>query len=269
MKNIDFLPNAYRERNALRNARAWWGIVVLVFGTVILTTASVQYTWRRSVERQLEVLQPEFMTATQRDLELTRLHKQIQNASEAAALYTYLQHPWPRSQILAAIARPLPESVHLHEIHLGEELLPIVVADTKTSGKRRTTAGDKDAPKLSPEQQDLTALRQDCDSRQTIVQLSGLADDVHQLHLYVAELGKSPIIAAAQLKSLEAVTADDSLAASPLLPTAAPRSGTRFKVHLVMRPGYGQPGGPEPRASPKRSTTAQRAPAQPPTGGPL
>src|SRR5690349_13581296 len=114
MKNIDFLPNAYRERNALRNARAWWGVVVLVFGTVILATASVQVTWRRAVERELESLHDDYFAATQRDLELTRLQKQVQGASEAAALYTYLQHPWPRSQLLAAIARPLPEAVHLN-----------------------------------------------------------------------------------------------------------------------------------------------------------
>ena len=267
MKNIDFLPNAYRERNAFRNARAWWGVVVLIFGTVILATASVQFTWRRSAERELASLQDDYFAATQRDLELARLQKQIQGASEAAALYTYLQHPWPRSQVLAAIAGPLPDSVHLYAIHVREELLPVVAPTGNSSGKRRT-GGEAEGPKLSPEQQDLATLRQECDSRQTVVELDGMTDDVQMLHRYVAELGKSPLVAAANLKSLEAVSTDAEQIGSE--EGTVPRlSGTRFRVHLAIKPGYGQPGGPEPKKNGRDKTTAGYAPRHRRTEAPL
>lgn len=267
MKNIDFLPNAYRERNALRHARAWWGVVVLIFGTVILATASVQFTWRRGVQAELDAIEPQYLAAKQRDLELTSLQKQIQAASEAAGLYTYLQHPWPRTQILASIAGPLPATIHLHELHLGEEVLPIIATET-TSGKRRTAAKDKDAPKLPPGQQDLAALRQDCDTKQTVVELSGIAEDAQQLHAYVSALGKSPIIAAAQLKSLEAVSEGEGKASALPEGVSNRLAGTRFSVRLVIRPGYGQPGGPEPKAAAKRGSTARYAPTRPLAGGP-
>lgn len=268
MKNIDFLPTAYRERNALRNSRAWWGIVVLVFGTVILATASVQFTWRRSVQNELDAVQAEFMVATQRDMELARLQKQIQAASEAAGLYTYLQHPWPRSQVLATIAKPIPDAIHLHEIHLGEEAVLTANSDAPASGRRRTSSKDKDAPKLPPAQQDLAALRKECDTRQTVVDLSGIADDVQQLHAYVAELGKSPIVSHAQLRSLEAVTGGE--APDSALPETAGKQfiGTRFSVHLVIKPGYGQPGGPEPKSAPKPDANARKQAEQPLAGGP-
>ena len=268
MQNIDFLPTAYRERNALRDARAWWGIVVLVFGTVILATASVQFTWRRSVERDLEAIQTEYMAASQRDMELARLQKQIQAASEAAGLYTYLQHPWPRSQILATIAGPIPESIQLHEIHLGEEAITVAEADAPASSRRRTSSKDKDAPKLPPAQQDLAALRKECDARRTVVSLSGVAEDVQQLHAYVAELGKAPIVAHAQLRSLEAVSSGDSPDSALSNGESSPLRGTRFSVHLAIKPGYGQPGGPEPKSAPKPGSTAQNAVRSPLAGGP-
>lgn len=260
MKNIDFLPTAYRERNALRGARAWWGIVVLVFGTVILTTASVQFTWRRAVERQLEAIESQFMAAKQRDLELNQLQKQIQNAGEEAGLYTYLGHPWPKSQIIAAVVEPLSESITLHQIHVTEEAMVVRTDEPVSSGKRRTASKEKEEAKLSPALQDLARLRQDCDNRRTVVAITGMTSDVRSLHHFVTELGKSPIVASAQLKSLEAVSVEptdlSAIVDGNKAPTARQSAGTRFEVQLVVVPGYGQPGGPQPKNSPETSTAA-------------
>jgi Tfp pilus assembly protein PilN len=256
MKNIDFLPTAYRERNALRESRTWWGVVVMVFGTVIFATASVQFTWRRGVEHELTLIQPKFMAATQRDMELTRLQKQIQAASESAGLFTYLQHPWPRTQILASVAAAVPPAIHLHEVHLTEVVIGAPGGETTGSGKRRTVTKEKEATKVAPAVQDLALLRQECDLRQTFVELSGIADDVQQLHTFVADLAKSPIVAAAQLKSLEAVKQGDQVVDAAAEASGANVGGTRFELHLAIKPGYGQPNGPQPKSTPKIASPA-------------
>lgn len=266
MKNIDFLPNSYRERNALRNARTWWGVVVLVFGTVILSTASVQWTWRRGVERQLDLVEVKYSVAKQRDQELARLQKQIQSASESAGLYTYLQHPWPRTQILATLVSTLPESVRLQELNLGEEALPVAQDEQASSGKRRTTSKESVGPKQSPAQQDLARLKQQCDAQQTVLDVTGMAEDVQQLHAYVSSLGKSPLIAAAQLKSLEAVSSKEDDAVDPVAAPSATQ--TRFQLHLVIRQGYGQTNGPQPKAAAAGSgKTAAATGGRPSAGG--
>ena len=116
MKNIDFLPEIYRQRDALRQARVWWGAVVLIFGTAIGLAAGAQFWLRHSIRSQVAVLQPQFNEAQTQVRELSALNAQITKAGRAAGLFTFLDDPWPRTQILAELVRPLPKSVVLTRI---------------------------------------------------------------------------------------------------------------------------------------------------------
>ena len=49
MKNIDFLPDIYRQRAALRQARVWWCLVVLL----LLVQATRGFFGRSEVRRLL------------------------------------------------------------------------------------------------------------------------------------------------------------------------------------------------------------------------
>ena len=51
MKTIDFLPEIYRQREALRRARLWWGIVVVIFSGAIGASALAQAWLRHPVSR--------------------------------------------------------------------------------------------------------------------------------------------------------------------------------------------------------------------------
>src|SRR5688572_664412 len=121
MKNIDFLPDIYRQREALRRARLWWGVVIVIFSGAIGASALAQGLLRHNVRHQLDALASEYASAQAQVQELSSLQSQILRAGHEASLYTFLDNPWPRTQILAEIVRPLPASIRLTKISLTEE----------------------------------------------------------------------------------------------------------------------------------------------------
>jgi Tfp pilus assembly protein PilN len=246
MKTIDFLPDIYRQREALRRARVWWGLVVLLFGGTIGAAASAQGLLRHSLHRQLDDLQSQFSTAQDQVRELTELQAQTLKAAQAANLYTYLEHPWPRTQLLAEVVRPLPDSIHLLHIHIREEELPKVVTP---AGPRRPAQPDQDPAKRPGAEQDLTKLQEEIDLRQTAIELEGRTADVSRLHQYVADVSRSPLIADARMGKLETSSGKS-------------QEETHFSVRLIVRPGYGQRGREgAPQAPPQNSPHAAPPPA--------
>ena len=256
MKNIDFLPDLYRQREALRRARVWWCTVVVIFGTAIGLAAGSQLWLRRSIQGQLGDLDLQFAAAQAQVRELAALQAQISRAGRSASLFTFLEDPWPRTQIIAELIRPLPNSVRLTQLHIGEE----VAAPTQAAAasRRRGSRHDEDnGPKLSPPEADLARLREEAAQRQTFVELEGLTEDVPQLHQYVANLGLSPLVAEAQIKSLETTAGADQ----------QPR--TIFTLRVVVRPGYAASGGtgPAPKKAVNPAVTRAGRPQQVAQGG--
>jgi Tfp pilus assembly protein PilN len=231
MKTIDFLPDIYRQRAALRKARVWWCIVVLLFGGTIGSAISAQVWLRFSLKRQLAVVEEAFLTSQTQVRELAMLQSQISVSSQEASLFTYLQHPWPRSQLLAQIVQPLPPQVRLTQIHVSDEELP---RESPQAGPQHRGAPEADAVgKLAPSEEDLTRLQQEMDYKQTVVELQGFTPEATRLHEYVGALNTSPFIASAHIKSLE-TDADQK------------HQRTRFTLRLMVRPGYGQRGNETP-----------------------
>jgi Tfp pilus assembly protein PilN len=241
MKNLDFLPEIYRQQHRQRAARRWWCAVAAVFAASISVAAGSQWWIRRGIERELADVESKFAEALKRNVEFARLQEEIVRAEEVAELYTYLAHPWPRTQLLAALVRPLPDSMRLTELSITFEMLP-AEAPPSRAGEKGMPPAAKPEPSLAVK--DLQTLRQECDQRQTVISLAGVADDVNELHGYVEQLGKSPLFAAAHLKGVESAAQGSEAGHS------------RFLVHVVVKPGYGQPRGPHPRDFPAASSVA-------------
>lgn len=227
MKNIDFLPDIYRQQRIQRSARRWWCLVAGIFSVALLAAAASQWILRGSIQRELAQVEPKYAEALQREVQLQVVRQEVARAEEVASLYAYLGHPWPRTQLLAGVIRPLPASIALSEVTIGFQALPQGAPLTAAS---RGTGAAKPAPTEAA--QDMNTLRQECDGRHTILSITGTALQLNDLHAYVDQLGKSPLIAAAHLKGVESSTSG-----SP--------GEARFHIHVVIRPGYGQPGGPE------------------------
>jgi hypothetical protein len=258
MKTIDFLPDIYRQREALRRARVWWAIVVVVFGGAIGASIGAQAWLRQNLANQLDELAPQYAAAQTQVRELSMLQSQIMRAGHEASLFTYLEHPWPRTQILAEIAAPAPAMIRLTQIHIGEEEL---ARPTQQAGpRRRLSIEDESGPKLLPPEEDFARLQDEMDRRQTFVELVGFTTDVDRLHQYVADLSRSPLVATAQIKRLEV---DDKQLGR-----------TQFTLRLIIRPGYGQRGrdaavaaAADPRPYLQTRATAPQAPAYAPIAG--
>jgi hypothetical protein len=256
VKNIDFLPDIYRQRTAMRQARIWWGVVVLIFGTAIGSTAFVQYLVRRSVQQQLLSLEPEFFAAQEKVQRLAQLQSQSRTAGETAALVTYLESTWPKTQLLALVVAPAPPSIRMTAVNIVEEELQRPQVEQAGPRRRAKNNAPEEEANLSPPLRDLEKLRQEHDYRIGVIEIIGEVTDTTELHDYVAQLGAQPLVDQAQIKSLESAPAD------------AKSRTTQFTLRVRVRPNYCQPGGtPEPK---RPGTQAQRAsglgPMASPTG---
>jgi hypothetical protein len=232
--DVDFLPARYREQSAKRKTNVWRVAVVLSFAGLILAAAGAQYRTRRALENQLAEMAPLGAAAQARSEQLGLLRAQLEQANARASLITYLQHPWPRTQILAAVLGPLPASVKLHELQLQRE---------DRGGNRGASARrfpqpaersetDSETPTIA-EQADLEDLRSDFDQRRTIVSLEGTTENVGELHLYLNEAAHHPLILTAEVLSIERKGEEDV------------KRAAGFELRLIIAPGFGQSGGPQ------------------------
>lgn len=244
MKNIDFLPTNYRERLRLKQARVWWGIVAATFGAAIAASACAQWGVARSLQYQLATAGNAATLASEQDKRYAQLLTEVNQGSDLAELCVYLKHPWPRTQILAALASPLPETVRLTEVRIhqeaptGEQLLQQPI---------RKPGGKAEDARSSGAAGDLARLREENDHLVTMIEVIGETSDADALHRYVAALGKSELLLGARLKSFEAVEARDV-------------ATVRFELRAHLRPAYGLAGGPE--GPPVPATTSEEKPQE-------
>lgn len=236
MKQIDFLPEVYRERMKLRRARVWWGLVMLIFGAAIGSTAAAQYWLRSSVEQQYAELETQFIAAQEQVKRLAQLQTDNRTAGQWAGLVTYLEQPWPKSQLVAEVVRPLPDALLLTELVIGEEE---TVRQIEETGPRRRGPRENEAAsaKIPPAQADLDQIRRTHDLRRVVIEISGTTPDDAPLHEYVTQLGHSPLVAKAQIKSFGR------------RPGASIQTPKNFTVQIEFRASHGQPD-PAPAAGP-------------------
>ena len=231
-RDVDFLPVAYREQIARRQGFSQGLIVTILFVAMLPAAHVAQMVVRRGVQRDLSALTLPHEATLAANKQLDDLQTRLDGATATAELYTYLQHPWPRTQILAAIFNPLPDAVTLREVR--------VVRDEVKSGgpAEHLSPAEKQAEeqrqaRLSPAARDLKWLRDAADKAPTVVHVTGVTAQSKDLHRYLSELGKNTLFSTVSLLSIDDATADHS-------------GHLRFNVSVIVRPGYGLPGGPAP-----------------------
>lgn len=245
-QRIDFLPPKYREQYATRRRKIWRLVVIVLFGLAVGATAFCQFTLRRAVEFELGAVQPQHAAALEVNAELGDLQSRLREVRDFAELYTYLRHPWPRSQILLCIARTAPPPVTLSEIRVIHET-SAPRPDFVSRNRGRQPARGAPTQHKSPAARDLEQLREELDHAHTIVHVTGLTADVGQLHSYVSRLGFSPLFERAELESVESTGGADQ------------NGPAHFELRLTVRAGYGQPGGPTgPATDPRPQHHARR-----------
>ncbi|HZZ28617.1 MAG TPA: hypothetical protein VFE46_11500 [Pirellulales bacterium] len=228
-RDIDFLPTSFYEAHLQRKHSTWRVAVVVAFIALIVFAAIYQQFLRKLGDDQLAKLVPQFEQAKAHTEHLAQLQQALQTAERRADLFAYLRHPWPRSQILAALAEPLPDEIELDVISISREPLPIAEG---TNPQGTAKPGETALAKLDSPQRDLLALREHCDRTQIVVNCSGLTDDPASLHRYLEQISHDSLLAKVEIRSMERVTNDLS-------------GRIRFAAKITVRPGYGQPNGPK------------------------
>jgi Tfp pilus assembly protein PilN len=234
---IDFLPAAYREAGVQRKNVTLRVGVVVAFLAAIGFAAIYQQHLRILSDQQLTELLPSYENAKQETKRLAQLQQLLQTADKQAELCTYLRHPWPRSQILAAVVKPLPDEVELKELSIVRE--PITGAGSMP--QHAESLGESAAKKGDPSEHDLTALREQWDKTRVVVKLSGVTDDALALHRYFGQLDHGELFTKVDVGTIEQSTNPSD-------------KRIQFTARVFVRPGYGQPNGPTPVAE---STTAK------------
>lgn len=230
MHDVDFLPAEYRQTRERRRMHPWRAFVVTAFVALVATASLAQLHHRRQIEAELATLEPQRAMIDRQNAELAEMQAELAVQRARAELITYLRHPWPRTQLLEGLLAPLPEMVTFERLEIyGEETASSSPEPRSPVGRGK--AAEAEHAKLSPARRDLEQLRGEYDARRTLVAVTGVTGDSAALHRYLGNLGKKYLFSKVELRSIEA------------LPGAA-EERLRFQAVLTVRPGYGQPGGP-------------------------
>ena len=232
MKDLDFLPPRYGEQHAQRRGNLLRIAAAIVFVALLACGALAQRHRQGRLEAELIEATQRYDEVDVRAQELSAMYLKSKSTTARAELITLLRHPWPRTQIIAAILKPLAEPLTLVQLRISRDSLD----------PRQSSSFNRDIAPLSPEEaakdtrspaeRDLDRLRSETNGTQTLVTLEGLTPEAGALHLYIAKLGGSDLFSKVELLSVEQDAA------------LADRDVSRFRIRLAVAPGYGQPGGP-------------------------
>jgi hypothetical protein len=241
--DIDFLPASYRQKCMQRRAYIWRVVAAAMILTFFTLAGLFQWNQQAQVRRELELVETQHADAMEMNAKFAEAAQELQTQQRSAELLTFLRHRWPRSQIIAAILDPMPESVRLSEWHIGHE----TIAATLTAQPPATPeAGAAPADKAARRAADLKRLLHESKTRQQFVLLSGEAGDAATLHEYLAKLGANPLFDHVDLRSLEHVLSPDKEMHDTI-------GRVQFTARAVVRSGHGP--APETKSNTPGETT--------------
>lgn len=229
MHEIDFLPIEYRQKHQRRQSQPWQLVSAVAIVGLVAAAFIGQRLNARHANEELAAIEPAYDAAVKLHQRVADGQKRLSNAKARAELITYLRHPWPRTQLLAALLGPLPDEIAFRQVHIARES-----SGVKSSYSGRSPADIKSAEEkrksLAPAQRDLEDIGARVDPKKTVVVLTGTAKDSAALHRYLSDLDALDLFDKAELDSLSGVEGDQSA------------GEVQFRAVLTVLPGYGQPG---------------------------
>lgn len=220
MKRIEFLPESYRRRHLQQQARTWEIGVIGMFALVIALSAAFQGFQRARIVSREKAAIAMNQAATSIEQEHQRLSSEVAKLADVAELVTYLEHPWPRTQILNAVSENLPDEVRIVELHLSRQTstgVPIALAESSED-------------KRSAAKKDLDQLRAEFDRSESILSLAGETFAASRVYELAQRLGKSPLFASVRIESVGNQRDEQS-------------RKVEFRIRASIKPGHGQQGG--------------------------
>ncbi len=231
MHNIDFLPAQYREVKAQRRTQLWRVIVVAMGLGCLVSGAAYDQFQRGLLESQLVAARARVTSSQLLEQRICVFESDLYTAQDEAELHAYLEHPWPRSRVIAAVVKPLPEDIYLERLVVTYRPAPRAVSRRDAVRPTQPQTTDENAPRR-PAREDLKQLQELYDEQDFVITISGLVEDETSLHNYLARLESSEWFTATELVDIQRDERDG-------------RNFSEFRVDLTVRQGYGQPNGPQ------------------------
>ena len=251
-EQIDFLPSRYREQQAQRLNFVWRLLILCAYVGLLAVGSMVQRSRRTDAKLDLTRAKQKVAQAEALSNELATWQQRLKKQRTAAELIAYLQHPWPRTQILAAVLPKLPRSIHLNELRVQA----VNEAGANVPAWQQPNRSGKEETKtpVEPPAMDLAQLQRERDAAATYIYLLGCAQNQNELHEFLHLLTGDKLFASVELISVESLRAEREL------------QGYEFQARIKLRPGYGQAGGP---SGPEESSSETVAADHPAAGPPL
>lgn len=222
MNEIEFLPKKYLEKRARSNVK-WSRLLLLMLVLVgIVGVGLYQVAALHHLHSQLAEVDDEHQRIVKLMTEVNNKREVLNRLQHSARLLTFLEHPYPRSQILAALVNPLSDQIALSQIHLTHQQ-----TDPNVFRTLADLSDPKQAATVHPMKQDLNTLTAESRLRQCTVELAGTTDDPSTLYNFLTALHQSEIVETAKIESIDPHHRADGTEFS------------NFTAHIKIKRGYG------------------------------
>lgn len=216
---IEFLPKKYREKRKSHNFQLSRLLLIVVVVAGMSAVLLYQLASLRAVKLQIAAIDPQHEQVMQLMQEVERRRAEVAVKRHHAKLLTFLDHSYPKSQIIAAIANPLPTEITISRLKVTVEQLAV-------TGAKPVSEKGKKAPQGHPMQLDLKQLIDEAKSHRCTVEVEGTTDDTSCLYTFLASLHQAEIIESAKLESIDPHQKADGSEFS------------NFTAHVKVKRGY-------------------------------
>ncbi|MFN3151616.1 hypothetical protein [Bremerella sp.] len=216
---IEFLPKKYREKRKSHNFQVSRLLLIVVIVASMSAVLLYQLAALHSVHREVAMLDEKHSKVMQLMQDVERRRVEVAVKRHHARLLTFLDHLYPKSQVIAAIANPLPAEITLTRLQVSVE--QIAAANAKPASEK-----GKATPQGHPMELDLKQLIDETKSRRYTVEVEGTTDDTSCLYTFLASLHQAEIIESATIESIDPQQRSDGSEFS------------NFTAHVKFKRGY-------------------------------
>ena len=220
MNEIEFLPKRFREKQHHSNIKiSRWLVLSLLLGAMALVSL-YQFASLHRARGQLATMktQHERIAALLQKVDQSR--SKLDQMRHHARLQTFLDYPYPKSQVIAAVSNPLPAEIVITRIELAR-------TQWATDRTRETSENAADQSRQGhPMELDLKQLVTESQRRLCTLEIEGTTIDTSSLYTFLAALHESDIVRSAKLESIDPQTNADGQEISS------------FTAHVNTEQGY-------------------------------
>lgn len=197
MNEIEFLPKRFREKRRRSSIKVPRLLVFSLLIGLLAVVSLFQLAKLYNVHSQLAELKVQHERIAQLLQEVDRTHAEVIQKRHHARLLTFLEHPYPKSQILAQITNPLPGEITLKRIELTHHQVAV------NNARQKSEKSSDQPPSGTPMEIDLKQLIAENKTRQCTVELEGTTGDTSQLYTFLAALHESGLVESAKIESID------------------------------------------------------------------